>query len=399
VSAILTRTLPSDHTTPVRAYASLRSHAKGRSSFLLESAAFAGPEGRYSILGYRTKGEAMYPGIEDVFPSLASDLPEPAGAEGVAVRFLDSLVGFIAYDAAHHVLGIEPWPDEEIAARMMRDPIVAVFDHHAHTLTIAGRSKGALDRCEWEMTHGHDLPALGLPDPEAAPLHADPLVPEAMFEARAARAAAHVASGEVDALVLARGFVSPEREADLFDVYRALRVLAPTSHMYFLEYGETPFAPALAIAGSGREALVRAAEGAGARAALDAARAAFPHAATIGGPRARAAKLVRDLEPRSRGVFGGVVGYVAPDGAIDLAVASIAVVHQRSQLWVTGATAIGPDTDPAAAAAATRHEARLGLAAIRAAQDAIVARRERAAALEAARAAKAAAAAAEPAKG
>lgn len=47
VSSIVTRTLAADHVTPVRAYAALRSHAAGRSSFLFESVHPGERWGRY----------------------------------------------------------------------------------------------------------------------------------------------------------------------------------------------------------------------------------------------------------------------------------------------------------------------------------------------------------------
>jgi anthranilate synthase component 1 len=151
--------------------------------------------------------------------------------------------------------GVEPWPDEGDAARMMRDATVVVFDSVTQTLTMAGRTKNALDRCEWEMSHGPDLPGLRLPDPGAIPEFLDVFIEEAAFAEKARRAAKLVESGDASDVLLARSFRAPMRGADPFDVYRALRVLSPSRYHFFLEFGDTPIAEGLAIAGSSDEIL------------------------------------------------------------------------------------------------------------------------------------------------
>src|SRR4051812_10095827 len=106
VSDVFTLTLIADHVTPVRAYACLRSHAPERSSFLLEW-------GGVSIAGYRAVSESLYPPGGDAIPHLVGDLASTEGAPvGLAERFSQATVGFVAYEAAlaHH--GVKAWESQ-----------------------------------------------------------------------------------------------------------------------------------------------------------------------------------------------------------------------------------------------------------------------------------------------
>ena len=48
--------------------------------------------------------------------------------------------------------------------------------------------------------------------------------------------------------------------------------------------------------------------------------ATFPAGTLSGAPKVRAMEIIRELEPESRGVYGGAVGYFAFDGSMDLAI-------------------------------------------------------------------------------
>jgi anthranilate synthase component 1 len=112
-------------------------------------------------------------------------------------------------------------------------------------------------------------------------------------------------------------------------------------------------------------------------------RSAFPAGTLTGAPKVRAMELIREMEEDARGVYGGAVGYVMPDGALDFAIAIRTVIARDGQLQVTAGAGIVADSDPAAEAAETRNKAQAALAAIRAAQDAVL---EREALVEARRA-------------
>ncbi len=81
MGSVVTRTLPADHVTPVRAYAALRAQSPGRSSFMLESALPGERWGRYAILGYRARAETLLPSGFDPFATLADGLAQAAAAD------------------------------------------------------------------------------------------------------------------------------------------------------------------------------------------------------------------------------------------------------------------------------------------------------------------------------
>jgi anthranilate synthase component I len=400
MSSLVTRTFPADHITPVRAYAALRAQSAGRSSYLFESFL---PEpddrwGRYAIIGYRARAESIYPSGFDPFTMLAADLTEPQPARDLAESVSRAWVGFIAYDALHQITNIEPWPTEAYLGRVMKDATVAVFDSVAQTVTIAGASQGAVNRCAWEMAHGPELASLPSPDPEALPEHLETTMRDEAYVVRVMRAQAHLTAGDATELLLARTFRSPLRGADPFDVYRALRLVAPAKHLYFIDFAESAFSPGLVIAGASTETLVRVERDPetglrrGETSAVEALRSAFPSASTLGAPGARVSRIVRELEAGPRRVYGGAVGYFGLDGSAELALGLGTVWIEDGYFEVTVGTSIAADSKPEAEAEKTLRNARGPLSAIRAAHEA---RKVRDAAAERAAAAAAEKAAAE----
>ncbi|WP_437590797.1 chorismate-binding protein [Sorangium sp. So ce1000] len=383
MSSIVIRTLPADHVTPVRAYAALRAQSPGRSSFMLESALPGERWGRHAILGYRARSESLLPSGFDPFAALADGLARTAAqdtpdaqatARDLAAHVCQSWVGFLAYDAVHQLAGVEPWPDEAYLGRVMKDATVVVFDSVAQTMTIAGPSQGAVSRCAWELAHGPEQRSLPALDPQAVPEHLETPVADEDFAASVAAAHQCVAAGEAKEIVLARRFRAPLRGADPFDVYRALRVLAPSTHLYFFDFAESPFAPGLTIAGASGETLVRVeCDAAGPRPGdappVEALRAAFARGSAVGEPAASASGVSRRLEVGPRRIYGGAVGYFGPEGA--------EMAHTLGAVWVesgyfetmTGAH-VGNGSEPRAETERTRRDARGALSAIRAAQEA-----------------------------
>jgi anthranilate synthase component I len=453
VSQILTRTFAADHVTPVRAYAALRAQSAGRSSFLLESAVPGERWGRYSILGYRARSEHAYPPGAHALAMLNDDVAALEKAEEIAARFSQSLVGYISYDAAHALHSVKPWPNEGLRARMMCDATVAVFDHVAQTVTIAGRSKGAVERCAWEMTHGPELDALPAPDPNVLPESVDTNLSDAAYGMKVERAKGYITDGDCLQIVLARSFTVPMRDADPFDVYRAMRVLSPSPYLCFFDFAETPFAEGLQIASAspetlvqirGRTMTVRPIAGTRKRGAtdaedealakellddpkersehvmlvdlarndigsvakpgsvrvvkemgiekfshvmhivsevqgeldegktsIDALCAAFPAGTLTGAPKVRAMQIIRQLEATTRHVYGGGLGYIAPDGTVDLAIAIRTVIARQGEFEVTAGAGIVAGSEAEKEAEETRNKARAALAAIRSAHDAV----------------------------
>ncbi|XXY18878.1 chorismate-binding protein [Sorangium sp. So ce216] len=377
----MTRTLPADHITPVRAYAALRAQSPGRSSFMFESAVSGDRWGRHAILGYRARSESLLPSGHDPFATLAEELGQPGAPDAsgeLAARICQSWIGFLSYDTVHQLMGIEPWPEETYLGRVMKEATVVVFDSAAQTMTIAGRSQGAVNRCAWELAHGPEQQSLPALDPDALPEHLEAPVTDEDYAAKVAAARERIAAGEAQEVVLARRFRAPLRGADPFDVYRALRLLAPSTHHYFLDFAESPFAPGLTIAGASGETLVRVEREppAGQRGAdvshaspVAALRAAFSGGSAIGAPAARASAISRALEVGPRWVYGGAIGYFGLEGA-EIARALGAVWIDSGYFELMTGARVGDGSEPRAEAERTRRDARGPLSAIRAAQDA-----------------------------
>jgi anthranilate synthase component I len=460
---MFTLTLAADQVTPVRAYAALRSHAPSQSSFLLESVVPGERWGRYSIIGYRARTELVYPPSDDALDVLAKglfaeDVPDVGDKPpnvALAERFSQALVGYIAYEAIQPLHRLARWETEASFARMIKDTTVVVFDNLTQTLTIAGRSNDAVNRCAWEMTHGPDLQPLPAPDPRAAPAHVDVSMDDEAYMARVLRVKEYIAAGDAFQVVLSRTFRSPLRGADPLDIYRALRVLSPSPYLYFLDFAEAT-APALSIVGASPETMVRfekrkmtlrpiagtrprgatpdedqalAAElladpkeraehvmlidlarndvgrvcEAGSIALTaemqveryshvmhivsevtgttrqdtspgDVIKASFPAGTLTGAPKVRATEIIRELEQGPRGIYGGAIGYMMPDGSLDLAIAIRTLVIQDGHVEVRAGAGIVEGSVPELEAQETRNKARAALAAIHAAQQAAIAR-------------------------
>jgi anthranilate synthase component 1 len=100
----------------------------------------------------------------------------------------------------------------------------------------------------------------------------------------------------------------------------------------------------------------------------DVIRAAFPAGTLTGTPKVRAMQIIRELEPRARGVYGGAVGYVGPSRDLDLAIAIRTILCQNGQFEITAAAGIVEGSVPSLEAKETRNKARAALAAIRGAR-------------------------------
>ncbi len=100
---------------------------------------------------------------------------------------------------------------------------------------------------------------------------------------------------------------------------------------------------------------------------LEVARAAFPAGTLSGAPKVRAMQIIRELEARPRGIYGGAIGYVGATGDLDLAIAIRTLVCKGDTFEVTAGAGIVEASDPQAEADETRNKARGVLCAIEAA--------------------------------
>ncbi|MGZ3418582.1 MAG: anthranilate synthase component I family protein [Polyangiales bacterium] len=102
--------------------------------------------------------------------------------------------------------------------------------------------------------------------------------------------------------------------------------------------------------------------------AWDVLAAAFPAGTLSGAPKVRAMQIIRELEQRPRGIYGGAIGYVSRHGTMDLAIAIRTIVAYADRFEVGAGAGVVEASDPALEAAETRHKASAALAAIAAAQ-------------------------------
>lgn len=81
--------------------------------------------------------------------------------------------------------------------------------------------------------------------------------------------------------------------------------------------------------------------------ALDALFAGFPAGTVSGAPKIRACEIIAELEPSTRGPYGGGVGYFAPDGSLDSCIVLRTAVVKDGTMHVQAGAGIVADSDPA----------------------------------------------------
>lgn len=103
--------------------------------------------------------------------------------------------------------------------------------------------------------------------------------------------------------------------------------------------------------------------------AVDVVRATFPAGTLSGAPKPRALEIIEQLEPASRGLFGGVVGYFDFAGNADLAIAIRTAVLRDGKAYVQAGAGIVLDSDPESESAETLSKASAPLRAVNAANN------------------------------
>ncbi|MBX3220272.1 MAG: anthranilate synthase component I family protein [Labilithrix sp.] len=482
---VATRTLVADALTPVRAYAALREADPEGASFLLESVVGGERWGRWSILGYRPRYEAVLdrrgwklrPGSGDPtgarLPSLEDLGGDPIASSGplfqrarqeagapppsMAARFAAAHVGYLAWDIVHLIDKVPPgsdatWNEHFVPlARFLGGATVVVFDALAQTVTIAAEDEADVERALADLARAPSLAAIDVPDRTRIPAGVTTDLDDDAYRARVLRAKEYIAAGDAFQIVLARTFSVPRGGRDPFDVYRAMRLVNPSPYMYFLDLppADGSSGERLRIAGASPETMVRLEDGAmtvrplaGTRPRgktpdedarleaelladpkeraehvmlidlgrndvgrvarigsvellrkmeieryshvmhivsevrgqvppevppLEVARAAFPAGTLSGAPKVRAMQIIRELEARPRGIYGGAIGYVGATGDLDLAIAIRTLVCKGDTFEVTAGAGIVEASDPTSEADETRNKARGVLCAIEAA--------------------------------
>ncbi|MCB9708295.1 MAG: chorismate-binding protein [Myxococcales bacterium] len=99
--------------------------------------------------------------------------------------------------------------------------------------------------------------------------------------------------------------------------------------------------------------------------AVDVLRATFPAGTLSGAPKIRAMQIIDELEPERRGVYGGAVGYISFEGAMDLAIAIRTVIEAKGEYRIQAGAGIVEASDSAKEYEETLNKARASLLALR----------------------------------
>jgi anthranilate synthase component I len=81
--------------------------------------------------------------------------------------------------------------------------------------------------------------------------------------------------------------------------------------------------------------------------ALDALAATFPAGTLSGAPKIRAMQIIDELEPQSRGLYGGALGYIDQRGNLDFCIAIRTLLLKAGKATLQAGAGIVADSDPA----------------------------------------------------
>ena len=79
---------------------------------------------------------------------------------------------------------------------------------------------------------------------------------------------------------------------------------------------------------------------------IDALKATLPAGTLSGAPKIRAMEIINELEPSSRGIYGGAIGYISWNGNIDTAIAIRTAVIKENVIHVGAGAGIVADSNP-----------------------------------------------------
>jgi len=274
------REVIADRLTPVLAHATLGQDA---GSYLLESVVGGEKWARYSFVGFAP--ELIVRGVADRFERVVGDDVEqelgvdpwerlretlaewkPPGVDWLP-RFWGGAVGYISYDA---VRTFEPTVGDALGREddwefcFAIGGTVLIFDNVRGTLRVVvparvdGNAKGAYARATERIEQAlASLDTPTLPRRLHPPVSSGELeLPASSFDrpgfcAAVEEAKEYIRAGDIFQVVLSQRFRVPLGDTDVFDVYRAMRIINPSPYMYFLRL------PDRIVAGASPETLVR----------------------------------------------------------------------------------------------------------------------------------------------
>ncbi|MCZ6806790.1 MAG: anthranilate synthase component I [Deltaproteobacteria bacterium] len=278
------REVIADRLTPVLAQATL---GEGPGSFLLESVVGGEKWARYSFVG--VDPEVIVRGVADRFERVVDGQVEeelgvdpwqrlretlaewkPPGVDWLP-RFWGGAVGFVSYDAVRTfepTVGQALERDDDWEFCFAVGGTVLIFDNVRGTLRVVvpARVEGDAKDAYRRATERIEATLSALDEPKL-PRRLHPPDASGQLELPASsfdrpgfckaveQAKEYIRAGDIFQVVLSQRFRVPLGDTDVFDVYRAMRVINPSPYMYFLRL------PDRIVAGASPETLVRLEDG------------------------------------------------------------------------------------------------------------------------------------------
>ena len=72
----------------------------------------------------------------------------------------------------------------------------------------------------------------------------------------------------------------------------------------------------------------------------------FPAGTLSGAPKVRAMQLISEIEPHSRGIYGGCIGFLGLNGELNQAITIRTFVARNGELWLQAGGGIVAKSDP-----------------------------------------------------
>ena len=262
----IVREMVADRLTPVVAFATVGG-AEG--SYLLESVVGGEKWARYSFVGFAP--DMIVRGVADRFERVQAghvhteqgvdpwqrlreilSAHRPSPVTGLP-RFWGGAVGYTSYDAVRTfepTVGEPNTPDSDWEFCYSIGGTLLIFDNVKGTVSAVvpafvrdGDIEGAYDRATAKIDEAIELLANPKMPRQLEPPKLDRLsdLPPSSFEKPAfceavEKAKKYIAAGDIFQVVFSQRFRVPIGDVDVFDVYRAMRIINPSPYMYFLRF-------------------------------------------------------------------------------------------------------------------------------------------------------------------